>query len=245
MLAESQWALIFGAAKKRGARWSTLADVNAFKAEVEAALALAPPAPAPVVVVPVPAEPVVSHLSLTARVALEIIGHEAIVLEAYKDSEGVWTWGIGVTNASGHLVFPRYKDNPQTVEHVIEVYLWLLRARYIPDVIKAFGSFVLTEAQFAAALSFHYNTGAILKADWVKQVKAGDMEGARLAIMNYRRPATIIGRREKERDLFFDGKWSQTGHAIVYPVRKPSYTPDWGHAHTVDVSAAVAAAIKA
>lgn len=244
MLAESQWALIFGAAKKRGARWSSLADVSAFKAEVEAALLVqATPTPPPPVVVP--ATPAVSHIALTARVALEIIGHEAIVLEAYKDSKGVWTWSIGITNASGHAVYPRYKDNPQTLEHCIEVYLWLLRAKYIPDVIKAFGSVVLTEAQFAAALSFHYNTGAILKADWVKQVKAGDLAAARESIMNYRKPPEIIHRREKERDLFFDGKWSQTGHAVVYPVRKPSYTPDWRNARSVDVSAAVVAGIHA
>lgn len=38
MLSETQWALVFGAAKKRGARWSDLPDVEAFKREVEAAL---------------------------------------------------------------------------------------------------------------------------------------------------------------------------------------------------------------
>ena len=38
MLAEAQWAEIFGAAKRRGARWSDGADVAAFKAEVMAAL---------------------------------------------------------------------------------------------------------------------------------------------------------------------------------------------------------------
>lgn len=41
MLAEPQWALIFGAAKKRGAKWSDFADVLAFKREVETALASA------------------------------------------------------------------------------------------------------------------------------------------------------------------------------------------------------------
>lgn len=46
MLAEAQWAQIFGAAKKRGARWADLPDVNAFKAEIEVALALQQ-APAP------------------------------------------------------------------------------------------------------------------------------------------------------------------------------------------------------
>jgi hypothetical protein len=38
MLGEPQWALIFGAARKRGATWDDLADVNAFKREIEVAL---------------------------------------------------------------------------------------------------------------------------------------------------------------------------------------------------------------
>lgn len=38
MLAEPQWALIFGAAKKRGARWPDNADVLAFKQELLEAL---------------------------------------------------------------------------------------------------------------------------------------------------------------------------------------------------------------
>lgn len=56
MLAEQQWALIFGAAKRRGASWPTNADVAAFKREVEAAIALQAPEPAPTPVV-VPAAP--------------------------------------------------------------------------------------------------------------------------------------------------------------------------------------------
>jgi lysozyme len=235
--------LIFDAAKRRGAVFKTMADVRDMDAAIDAALLESDLVP--VVVEPEPAPPLVSHIALTARVALEIIGHEAIVREAYKDSVGVWTWAIGVTNKSGHTVYPRYKDNPQTIEHCVEVYLWLLRAKYIPDVVRAFDGFLLTEAQFAAALSFHYNTGAILKAEWVRKVKAGDLAGARTAIMNYRRPPEIVGRREKERDLFFDGKWSQDGLVTVYPVRKPSYTPDWRHPARVDISAAVAAGIHA
>jgi lysozyme family protein len=38
MLSEPQWAVIFTAAKKRGARWADLPDVEAFKREVESAL---------------------------------------------------------------------------------------------------------------------------------------------------------------------------------------------------------------
>lgn len=177
---------------------------------------------------PVPAGP------LTVNVALEIIGHEAIVQEWYLDSVGVGTWSVGITNASGHDV-GRYKDKPQSIKRCLEVYLWALRERYVPAVEKAFAGHTLTEAQFAAALSFHYNTGAILKADWVTHWKGGSVAAARIAFMNWRKPPAIIPRREKERDLFFDGTWTNDGRATVYPVKKPSYRPDFAHPQRVDV----------
>lgn len=181
--------------------------------------------------------------SVTERIALELIAHEAIVQEAYKDSVGVWTWGVGVTSASGHSV-ERYKDNPQTIQRCLEVYVWLLNEKYAPDVMKAFGDRKLTESQFGAALSFHWNTGAIGRATWVKSWLAGREDEARAKFMEWRKPAAIIERRQKECDLFFDGKWSATGFATVYPVRKPNYAPDWSGARKVDVRADLKEAMK-
>lgn len=219
--------LIFDAAKRRGAVFRTLADVRDMDAAIDAAYSVAPEIAA------APPSPI------TARIALELISHEAIVAEAYKDSVGVWTWGVGVTNASGHEVHPRYLDKPQDIRKCLEIYLWLLREKYLPPVLKAF-THPLTEAQLGGALSFHYNTGAIRKATWVRLFNEGNVSGAKLAIMNYRKPPEIIPRREKERDLFFDGKWSGDGLVTVYPVRKPSYSPNWGGAKRVDVSSDIA-----
>lgn len=197
---------------------------------------LAPPA----VVKAAPA----AQADITARIALELVGHEAIVREAYKDSVGVWTWGVGVTSASGHAV-ERYKDNPQSIERCLEVYAWLLREKYAPAVRKAFEGCALTEAQFGAALSFHYNTGAIGRADWVTSWKAGRTADARAQFMNWRKPPEILERRGKERDLFFDGTWSGDGTALVLPVRKPSYAPDFRNGRRVDIRAEMAAALGA
>lgn len=176
---------------------------------------------------------------VTLKGAAELIGHEAIVLEAYKDSVGVWTWGIGVTNKSGHTVYPRYKDNPQTIERCLEIFLWLLREKYAPDVRAAFEGHYLTEAQFAAALSFHYNTGKISQASWVAQWKSGNISAARASFMEWRKPSSIIERRQKECDLFFDGKWTNDGKATVYPVAKPSYSPAWSKGTRVDIMPAL------
>jgi lysozyme len=192
-------------------------------------------------IVPV-VEPAVRIGELTLRGAQEIIEHEAIVPELYKDSRGIWTWGIGVTNASGHLVYPRYKDNPQPIERCIEIFIWLLQTKYMQDVEHAFEGHPLTEAQFTAALSFHYNTGAIGKAQWVTFWKTGAVATAKRAFMNWNKPPEIIPRRQQECDLFFDSKWSQDGKALVYEVAKPSYRPR--NPKSVDITATLRKVIK-
>ncbi len=230
---DAQYKLIVDGARKAGAKFPTNAAWLDFKAAIDAAVNDNG------AVVRAPAVEIARQESpITARIALELISHEAIVAEAYKDSVGVWTWGVGVTNASGHEVHPRYLDKPQDVRKCLEVYIWLLTTKYLPPVLRAFKR-PLAEHELGAALSFHYNTGAIGKASWVQMVNAGDMAAAELAIMNYRKPPEIIPRRKKERDLFFDGKWSGDGRVTVYPVRKPSYAPNWGGAKLVDVSAEI------
>lgn len=181
---------------------------------------------------------------LTLRVAMETIEHEAIVQEAYKDSVGVWTWGVGLTAAAG--IDPlAYKDKPAAMSVCLAAYVDRVRSRYLPAVLKAFDGFKLSEAQLAAALSFHWNTGAIGSAEWVKTWKAGNVAKARAEIMNWSKPASIIERREKERDLFFDGKWAQTGTALVYGVSKPSYAPNWRSGRRVNVTADLTKALAA
>ena len=177
-------------------------------------------------------------MQITVKTALELLAHEAIVREAYKDSVGVWTWGVGVTSASGHRVH-RYKDNPQPIEKCLEIFIWLLETKYAPPVRNAFAGFDLSEEQFSAALSFHYNTGGIGRATWARLWREGDEAGARSAFMSWRKPPEIIPRREKERDLFFDGKWTAPSTVIEYDVRKPSYKPDWSSAKRVRVKPAL------
>lgn len=162
---------------------------------------------------------------LSTRTLVELADHEGVVLEAYKDVRGIWTWGVGVTTASGHAV-ERYIDAPTTLKRVFEVYEWLLRTKYLPDVLKAFEGYELSEHELAAALSFHYNTGGIKRAQWVKSIKQGLRNRAYDEFMNWRSPASIIPRREKERDLFFNGEWAnKDGKVTIYSVLKPSYRP--------------------
>ena len=162
--------------------------------------------------------------TLTPRILGEILQHQGLAREAYRDSVGVWTWSVGITDASGHKV-ARYRDNPQTIGRCLEVFVWLLETRYLPAVLAAFGPFEPEEHQLAGALSFHYNTGAIGRASWLKRFLDGDVEAAREAILDWRRPPEILPRRRRERDLFFDAKWTGDGKMAVYDVSKPGYRP--------------------
>ena len=173
---------------------------------------------------------------LTKKAMIEIVSHEGIVLEAYKDSKGIWTWGIGVTDASGHSV-GRYKDNPRSISKVVEIYKWLLETKYLPPVLKAFKGHKLSENQLAAAVSFHYNTGAIERASWVRSFKEGKIAQARREFLQWKKPPEIFDRRKKECALFFDGLWSNSGLVTVYTkVNKPSYTPNWKSAKRIDIT---------
>ncbi len=176
---------------------------------------------------------------ITARIACELIAHEGIVREAYKDSVGVWTWSVGLATTGGFDVL-QYKDNPQTLDVCLGAYLDALQTKYLPAVLKVFAGRTLTEAQTAAALSFHYNTGAIKRASWVKSFLAGDMAEARIDFMDWCNPPEIVKRRRAERDLFFDEQWAGKGTSTLYErVRKPSYQIDWRSAKPVNVKSII------
>jgi lysozyme len=163
-----------------------------------------------------------------------VAAHEALVRQTYKDSVGVLTWCVGMTNATGHRV-ERYIGLPAPLQHCMNVYAWALK-NYAKQVDEAFAGHKLTEAQYAAALSFAWNTGAIKRATWVTYFKRGDMEAARKAFMNWTKPNEIARRRGLERDLFFDGKWSNNGTMTEYTLVRPNMSPDWSRARRVDVS---------
>lgn len=179
-------------------------------------------------------------MRIDADIAIELASHEGLVRQAYKDSVGVWTWCIGITNASGHNV-NRYIGNPQSLEHCMKIYVWALE-KYANDVRNVFKDKPLNKHQFAAALSFHYNTGAIARAAWVKKWLAGDVSGAKKSFMDWRKPAEIIPRRQKERDLFFDGKWSNNGTVTEYTKLTGANTPMWSSAVKTNISPAMDAA---
>jgi lysozyme len=147
----------------------------------------------------------------------EIASHEGIVTSRYKDSVGVWTVGIGHTASAGHPD-PRFLHRNLSLKEVMDIFARDI-LKFEVRVRKAFTT-KLTQSQFDAAVSFDFNTGAIHRASWVRQFNAGQIKQARKSFMNWRKPKEIISRRQKECNLFFDGKYSSNGVVNVYAATK-------------------------
>jgi GH24 family phage-related lysozyme (muramidase) len=178
------------------------------------------------------------------QVALEIAHSEAVIREAYLDSGGTWTWSVGLTDATGHDV-RRYKDNQQTLQHCMDVYVWALRS-YCIQVDVAFAGMDLSLEAKAGAASFHWNTGAIGHAGWVPLYMAGKMKAAEEKFRQWHliggKPSKALAeRRDREADLIWRGKWASDGMITEYQVNK-AYRPSWASATRVDVRKELAAA---
>lgn len=143
-----------------------------------------------------------------------LIGNEGIVLSTYLDSVGVKTIGVGHTKAAGGID-PATFSGTLSMQQAID-----LLATDIVNYENAVARVVtvpLKQHEFDAIVSWHFNTGAVGTASWIKKLNAGDRAGAIKGIMDWKKPASIIGRRTAERDLFRDGKYPPP-MATVYPV---------------------------
>jgi lysozyme len=161
---------------------------------------------------------------------ISLVAHEGIVLSRYKDSVGVWTIGVGHTKAAGGL-------NPETFTGLLTVpdVITMLRGdiiKYETGVNRAV-TVMLAQHEFDALVSFHYNTGAIGRASFVKLLNAGDRKGAAEGMMEWRKPPEIIPRRTAERDLFVYGKYAGP-YATVYPATSKGAVL-WGQGQRVNV----------
>jgi lysozyme len=167
---------------------------------------------------------------------MALVGHEGIVLSTYLDSEKVPTIGIGHTAAAG-------PPNPKTFTGKLSIAeafaLFRKDVSKYEAAVAATVKVPLKQHEFDALVSFHYNTGAIGKASFVKKLNAGDRAGAIKGIMDWKKPAAIIPRRAAERDLFRTGIYPAP-FANIYPV-KANGAPDFGKPVRVDLRKMLAA----
>jgi lysozyme len=139
---------------------------------------------------------------------------EGVALRAYRDSVGVWTIGYGLTNFDKNLPWKVQAGLTITMQEAVD---WLhksLADNYEPAVRKALPN--ATQPQFDAGTSFHYNTGAITKASWPKNLNAGDMGAARSSILSWNKAggnvlAGLTRRRKREWAMIETGDYGPEG----------------------------------
>ena len=127
------------------------------------------------------------------------------------------------------------------MQHCLDIYVWALR-RYAKQVDDAFAGYMLTSAQYADAVSFHWNTGAIRSASWVDLFKAGRHEEAEVAFKAWNKSGgkvvdALETRRFLEADLIWRGLWASNGTMLEYTRVTSTNRPDWKSGVRRDVKA--------
>jgi lysozyme len=143
--------------------------------------------------------------------------NEGCVLPPYQDSVGVWTIGIGHTAAAGAP--DPATSPPLTLEDALALFEDDVVA-YEDDVNDVLTYDDATQYQFDAAVSFHYNTGAIATANWVEAWNRGALDEAAAEMMNWCNPDELYARRKREQALFATGDY---GEPFVVSVWETAY----------------------
>jgi lysozyme len=136
-----------------------------------------------------------------------IAAHEGVVTRAYRDVRGTWTIGVGHTAAAGA---PRPKAGmTMTRDEALA-----LLARDLGQYEAGVGHALPDAAQtaFDGAVSFHFNTGAIARATWVKKYRADDAAEAEAGLKAWNKAGGriykgLVRRRAEEADLIFRGAY--------------------------------------
>lgn len=136
---------------------------------------------------------------------------EGVVLRAYRCPAGVWTIGAGLTAASG-VVTPR-AGMVITPAEASALLARALEKNYEPAVDRAMWPGRPVQHEFDAGVMFHFNTGAIGRASWVKAWIADNAGAARKGLAAWNKGGGkvlpgLVKRREREADLLLKGVYT-------------------------------------
>lgn len=154
---------------------------------------------------------------------------EGVVLRAYRDAVGVWTIGAGLTKASG-VVMPKAGMTITRVQ-ATNLLQAALRDRYEPGVLASMSG--ARQCEFDAGVSFHYNTGAIAKASWVKAWRKKAARAViRTGMLAWNKGGGkvlpgLTDRRFREAEMLLDGKY-RAAPAKPSPSAETLIYASWG-----------------
>lgn len=135
-------------------------------------------------------------LKMSADGRGRLTSREGVRLTAYVDSVGVLTIGIGHTAHAGPPI-PK-KGMTITAQECDEIFARDLIA--YENAVNNSVKVPLAQGEFDALVSLCFNIGqgAFRSSTIVKRLNVGDYEGAAAAIMMWKIPPEIIGRRTQE-----------------------------------------------
>lgn len=158
------------------------------------------------------------------RGLVELAGHEGICLSKYKDSVGVWTIGIGATRTEIPDIYKWPLSKRITMEEAFKLFKKSIR-RY-ENALNKHLTRKIKQTEYDALCSWCYNVGVgwVHRATVIRRINNGE-SGMRLydALMMYRKPPEITGRRKKEAKLLAHGIYSNEGKALLFPVSSKGY----------------------
>jgi len=159
-------------------------------------------------------------MMLTSSKGLNVCADfEGESLRAYKCPADVWTIGRGNTNADGFTA--KYLGKPigpgVTISPAQSAYLFVesIRKSYEPAVRAAMPN--AKQAEFDAGIDFHFNTGAIARASWVKYFRSGDRGEIGPTLLSWNKGggkvlAGLTRRRKRELAMILSGDYGPEGN---------------------------------
>ncbi len=172
------------------------------------------------------------NISLKGKV--EIIGHEGICLSPYLDSVGVWTIAGGATASEIPGLNGNHPD--LTIQEALD--LFSLSIKKYENAVNKTLKVPITQEQFDALVSICYNigTGGLSGSTFMKRINAKENDvNIAQAILMWKKPIEILGRRRKEVKLYDTGQYSNGGKALLFPVNPKTHKPMYNKGKEINI----------
>jgi lysozyme len=137
-----------------------------------------------------------SQMDMSAEGRAILIQREGCRLNAYLDTVGVWTIGVGHTSAAG----PPSVHSGMKITQTEADDIFAKDSQKFQGYVREAVTVPLTSNQFDALCSFVYNVGptAFNSSTMLKCINRGDMDAAFEQFSQWRKPPEIIPRRRAE-----------------------------------------------
>lgn len=165
---------------------------------------------------------------------------EGLKNTAYRDVAGVLTIGYGHTSAAGApTVTPGMAIGDKEAERILKDDLAKFEGR-----VERFVKVPLTDNQFAALVSFDFNTGALDKSTLLKKLNKGDYAAVPVELMKWvnaggKKVQGLVNRRAAEAGLWAKGNFVSSNYVPAKTAANKTDVVTIGGAGAVGVGSSV------